>query len=196
VGEPDQRGGAIVKGIIFNLLESLIIEKFGDEIIEEIYDEAEFSADVPPFVGPETYPDEDLFAMVPLLAQKSGLTVDDLVYAFGKYMFPVLADTYPGFLKGIESPVEFLGTVNDVIHVEVKKLFEGATPPMVVIEEANGDRATLRYSSERQLCRLAEGLLDGVADHFGQRVAYSHRQCMQDGADACVLDIEFRAENA
>lgn len=184
-----------MKGIIFNFLESLIVEKFGDETMEEIYDEAEFSTDVPPFVGPETYPDADLFAMVALLSKKSGLAVDDLIYAFGRYMFPILADKYPGFLEGIESPVEFLETVNDVIHVEVKKLFEGAMPPMVVIEEAKRDRATLRYSSERKLCRLAEGLLDGVADHFGQRVSYSHRQCMLEGAETCVLDIEFSAEN-
>jgi len=30
-----------MKGIIFNLLENLVIDKFGDEIMEEIYEEAE-----------------------------------------------------------------------------------------------------------------------------------------------------------
>jgi hypothetical protein len=88
----------VMKGVIFNLLENLIVDKFGDEILEEIYAATHFSVDAPPFVGPETYPDSDLFAMVTLLSKKTNLPVDDLVYEFGKYMFPVLSDTYPVFL--------------------------------------------------------------------------------------------------
>jgi len=49
-----------MKGVIFNLLESMVIDRFGDETMEDIYEEAEFSADAPPFIGPETYPDSDL----------------------------------------------------------------------------------------------------------------------------------------
>jgi len=36
-------------------------------------------------------------------------------------MFPALAKKYPVFFQDIESPIEFLKTVNDIIHVEVKK---------------------------------------------------------------------------
>jgi hypothetical protein len=52
-----------MKGVIFNLLENLIIKRFGDETMEEIYAESDFSADAPPFVGPETYPDSNLFPL-------------------------------------------------------------------------------------------------------------------------------------
>jgi predicted hydrocarbon binding protein len=181
----------VMKGIIFNLLENLIVDKFGDEILEEIYAAAHFSVDAPPFVGPETYPDSDLFAMVTLLSKKTNLPVDDLVYEFGKYMFPVLADTYPVFLDNVNSPLEFLKSVNDIIHVEVKKLFEGANAPIIKVEDVNHKQAKLRYSSERKLCKLVEGLLDGVADYFGQKISYSHQQCMRDGARECILHIQF-----
>ena len=180
-----------MKGVIFNLLENLIVAKFGDEILEEIYDEAQFSVDAPPFVGSQTYPDSDLFAMVTLLSEKTNLPVDDLVYEFGKYMFPVLADKYPVFLDNVNSPLEFLKSVNDIIHVEVKKLFEEANPPTIKVEEINHNQAKLRYKSERKLCKLVEGLLDGVVDYFGQKISYTHQQCMKDGNHECILHIEF-----
>jgi len=179
-----------MKGIIFNILENLIIEKFGDETMEEIYAEANFSADAPPFIGPETYPDSDLYAMVILLSQKSNLPVDDLIFEFGKFMFHVLADNYPVFLENISSPIGFLKNVNDIIHVEVKKLFEEANPPTVIVEEINQNQCKLFYKSERKLCKLLEGLLEGVADHFGQKVSYSHQKCMQDDNDECILDVK------
>lgn len=180
-----------MKGVIFNLLESLVIDRFGDEIMEEIYEQAEFSADAPPFIGPETYPDSDLIAIVSLLSEKSNLPVDDLIYEFGRYMLPVLADKYPVFFQDVESPIEFLKSVNDIIHVEVKKLFDGATPPLVTVANVNQNQAEIHYASERKLCRLLEGLLEGTAEHFDKNISYHHKQCMKDGFDDCILNIEF-----
>ncbi len=180
-----------MKGIIFNLLENLVIDKFGDEIMEEIFEEAEFSVDAPPFIATETYPVSDLVAIVALLSEKSNIPIDDLIYEFGKYMFPNLADKYPVFFKDVDSPLEFLKNVNDIIHVEVRKIFTEANPPIVKIEDINQNKATLHYSSERKLCRLLEGLLDGVAIHFGKKITYNHKQCMKDGFNECILDLHF-----
>ena len=180
-----------MKGVIFNLLEDMIVAKCGDDTLEEIYAEATFTADAPPFVGPDTYPDADLLAMVELLSRKMDTPVSDLVYGFGRYMFPELAARFPAFLEHLPTPVAFLETVNEVIHVEVKKLFEEATPPVVTIEKTADGRARLLYRSDRQLCRLLEGLLDGVGDHYRQKATYRHRQCMLEGAGECVLDIAF-----
>jgi len=180
-----------MKGIVYNILENLIVEKFGDEVMEEIYDETEFTSDVPPFVGPETYPSSDLLLVVASLSQKTNLPVGDLVYEFGKYMFPVLAGKYPVFLEDMDTPLEFLKSVHEIIHIEVKKLFEDANPPTVMIEELTSNRAKVYYRSERKLCRLLEGLLEGVADHFDQNVSYSHQKCMHDGNPECILEIEF-----
>jgi len=180
-----------MKGVIFNLLESLVIDRFGDAIMEQIYEQAEFSSDVPPFIGPETYPDSDLIAFVSLLSEKLNLPVDDLIYEFGKFMLPVLADKYPVFFQDMESPIEFLKSVNDIIHVEVKKLFDGATPPSITVENVNQNQAEIHYVSKRKLCRLLEGLLEGVAEHFDKNISYHHKQCMKDGFDHCILNIEF-----
>ncbi len=181
-----------MKGVVFNILEGLIVEEFGDVIMEEIYSSVQFSGDVLPFVGPESYPDSDLFAMVGYLSDKTSIPVDDLVFEFGKYMLPVFYQNYPVFFENMNSPIEFLKTVNDIIHVEVKKLFEDATPPIIIVEQENEKRVTLKYYSERKLCRLLEGLLEGLALHFNKEVSYTHKECMKTGADQCVYSINFQ----
>lgn len=181
-----------MKGIVFNILESLIVEKFGDDIMEGIYDKTDFVSDVPPFIGPETYPDADLIHAVTLLSEMTDISVSDLLFEFGKYMFPILAETFPVFLEGFDSPLEFLKTVDGVIHIEVRKLYGDANPPVLRVESVDENTAVLHYRSERKLCRLMEGLLEGLAAFFGRSITYHHLECMLDGADECILNIQFK----
>lgn len=180
-----------MKGIIFNILEALIVEKFGDETMEEIYANVNFSGDILPFIGPETYPDSDLLAIIAFLSKKTSISVDDLIFEFGKFMFPVFFNKYPIFFEKIDAPIEFLKSVNDIIHVEVKKIFEKAIPPRVTIKQINENRIVLFYYSERKLCKLLEGLIEGLASHFNKKISYTHTACMKLGEDQCVYEIEF-----
>ncbi|MCP3873781.1 MAG: hypothetical protein GY699_11565 [Desulfobacteraceae bacterium] len=180
-----------MKGIVFNMLEDLIIEKFGEETIEEIYSDVKFSGDVLPFISPETYPDSDLFTILDSLVQKTSIPVDDLIFEFGKFMFPVFFKKYPVFFENIISPIEFLKSVNDIIHVEVKKFFENATPPTVIVKQLSENKIALYYKSERKLCKLLEGLLEGTALHFNKKISYVHKKCMKNGEDQCEYEIKF-----
>jgi len=180
-----------MKGIVFNILEALIVEKFGDETMEDIYSNVQFSGDILPFISPETYPDSDLFAIVSFLSKKTLIPVDDLIFQFGKFMFPVFFDKYPIFFKNINSPIEFLKSVNDIIHVEVKKIFEEAVPPLVIVDQINKNKIELKYHSERKLCKLLEGLLEGLAIHYNKKISYTHDVCMKNGADQCVYSVSF-----
>jgi len=180
-----------MKGIVINILEQMVCEKFGEETMEEVYDKVSFKSDAPPFVGPLTYPDEDILAIVSFLVEKTAIPPDDLLFEFGKYMFPVFYQYYPIFFENVDSPITFLASVNDIIHVEVRKLFQEAMPPSVKIIPVDDNHVTLYYQSERKLCRLLEGLLEGVATHFMRKVTYNQRQCMKNGADQCVYEVTF-----
>ncbi len=184
-----------MKGIVFNIFEALVSEKFGDEMVEEIYSNVQFSGDVLPFIGPETYPDSDLFDMVGYLSKKTSIPLDELLFEFGKFMFPVFYDKYPIFFEKIDSPIEFLKSVNDIIHVEVKKIFEEAVPPLVTVEQINENKIKLQYQSGRKLCKLLEGLLEGLAFHFNKKISYDHEVCMKNGADQCVYEVNFFKKN-
>ena len=49
----------------------------------------------------------------------------------------------------------------------------------------------LLYKSERKLCDLLEGLIDGVAEHFNEKISYKHVKCMKENDDNCILEIKF-----
>ncbi len=180
-----------MKGVLFNILEALIRERFGDEMLATVHADTEFISAAPPFLGPDSYPDEDLFTMLGVLSEKTSVSVHDLLFEFGKSMFPILARTYPAFLEGHDKPLEFLSQVNEVIHMEVRKILKDSSPPEITLGEVMGGQTRIHYRSKRNLCRLVEGLLVGVAKHFGKKVVYQQEQCVHEGAKSCVFLVSF-----
>jgi predicted hydrocarbon binding protein len=179
-----------VKGIIFNLLESFISEGWGEDKYEEIFAACPLHTREP-FVGPQSYPDADLLMIVAKAAEKLGIAAPAAVHAFGKYCFPKLAAKYPIFVRDHSHPKPFLQTIDNVIHVEVRKLFKDATPPRMTFVDPAPNELVMTYSSSRQLCALVGGLIEGVADYFHSPIRYEQTQCTQRGAPACEFHLTF-----
>ena len=181
-----------MKGIVFNLLEDFIIDGWGEEAYDEIISLCPLRTKEP-FIGPGTYEDADLLAIVGKAAETLSVSVAEAVHAFGKYCFPKLASKYPMFLEGHEHPKTFLKTIDEVIHVEVKKLFKDAEPPRITYVDPAPDQLILTYRSKRGLCSLMAGLLEGVAVFFETPLDYRQTQCTSQGAGACEFHLSFSA---
>ncbi|MFQ5464333.1 MAG: heme NO-binding domain-containing protein [Thermodesulfobacteriota bacterium] len=182
-----------MKGIIFNLLERFIVENLGEEKYEEILSHCTLKTKEP-FVGPGSYPDEDLMAIVARAVETMGITLPEALRAFGRFCLPKFAERFPEFMTPYDHPKEFLMTVDSVIHVEVEKLYPDAQTPSLVYEDPAPDRLVIRYESRRKLCHLFEGLIDGVADYYGSPIEYGQRTCMLEGARACEFELAFPSE--
>lgn len=179
-----------MKGVIFNLLEDFISTGWGPDTYEAVLAKCPLHTKEP-FVGPGTYPDADLLAIVEKTTEKLGITVPEAVHAFGKYCFPKLAAKFPVFVAGHDHPKTFLKTIDDVIHVEVRKLFRDANPPRITFTDPGPDQLILTYESGRRLCALMTGLLDGAAEYFKIPIEATQTECMLDGASACVFHLRF-----
>ncbi|MGC6488920.1 MAG: heme NO-binding domain-containing protein [Planctomycetota bacterium] len=182
-----------MKGVIFVIFEDFVTSTWGAETFEDLLDACPAAASEP-FVGPKTYPDDLMVSMLTAACAKLGVTPDVALRAFGKFAFGGLIQRYPGFLDGVEHPRQLLLAVHDIIHVEVKKLMEGATPPNLFYEGVDGDpdQLVIHYESDRGLCALMEGLLDGVAEHFGVEIGYQHTACTHRGAARCTFELQFQ----
>ena len=178
-----------MKGIVFNIFSDLVTDNFGletwDQLIERTNPESEAI-----YTSAQVYPDEELVAYVTELSKITGTSAPELIRAFGKYMMHKFKSIHPEFLEGQDAK-SFLASVHDVIHVEVKKLHPDSLLPAFEYEDTSADVLTMIYSSERKLCALAEGLIDGVSEVFGQQIEINHPQCMHDGADSCRLELRF-----
>ena len=177
-----------MKGIVFNLLGDMVEEKFGLEAWDGLLD-AVGSDGV--FVATDTYPDQALLDLVAAASQATGIPAADLVRAFGEYMAPAFAAKYPVFFENQKSLKDFLLTVDQVIHVEVRKLYPDAGVPEFVYNDTDSNKLTMIYKSPRKLCALAEGLIQGSAAWFGETCHIQHDVCMHNGADHCELVLTF-----
>lgn len=179
-----------MKGVIFNILESFVVEGWGDETYEEILSLCPLKTKEP-FVGPGTYPDSDLVAIASKAAEKLGIPLQDALRAFGTFCFPKLATKYPTFLEGHSTAKSFLQSVETVIHVEVRKLYPKAVTPRFDYVDTGEDQLTIRYRSDRKFCHFMEGMLEAVGTHFKETVHHKQTACLHEGADHCEFELRF-----
>lgn len=177
-----------MKGIVFNLLEQVVVDEHGEDVWEALLDQAGVSG---AYTAVGTYDDSDLVALVNAASAALGLDFDTVVRWFGGRAIPLLAERYPNFFEGHDSTKSFVLTLNDIIHPEVRKLFPGAYAPEFDFEEAPGVDVRLGYRSHRGLCSFAEGLLDGAAAHNGQTARIEQPECTKLGHSRCVFECTF-----
>jgi hypothetical protein len=179
-----------MKGIMFNIAEQFIIDHYGEDALEEVIASCNLKTKEP-FVGPGTYPDEDMTEIVVKSSEKLGITPAELLKTLGRYAFAKLAERHPVFLTGHTSSKEFLKTVDKVIHVEVRKLYQHTILPTFSYSEPSDDELIIVYYSERKLYALMEGLIDGVADYFKQSITQKHRIMEKEGVEVCEFHLCF-----
>lgn len=177
-----------MKGIVFTLLSEMVEEKFGlamwDTLLERVHPENQGA-----YTAGESYPEQELFSYVSELSKLTNTPPNKLVEAFGKYLFPKLASKYPVFLPEGISFKDFMKSIDQVIHVEVNKLYKNTSLPTLSYEEPSPQELVLLYRSPRKLCPLAIGLTRGAAEHFNVPIVIQEPLCMHQGADHCRLEI-------
>ena len=179
-----------MKGIIFNITENYITENYGEDKLDEIIADCSLITKEP-FVGPGTYPDDDLIEIITKASLKLEMTNAQFLKKLGHYTFPILASRFPNFVTPYNHPKEFLKTVESIIHVEVRKLYQGTRLPTFQYAEPANNELVITYHSKRKLYSFMEGLIDGVADHFNTPIEQSHKIYGKDGSEYCDFHIIF-----
>ncbi len=163
-----------MKGMVFTEFIEMVEEVFSPEVADNIVTKADLpSGGVYTAVG--TYDHEEMVALVKNLSAETNTPIPDLLQAFGKYLFGRFASGYPQFFEGKSNAIEFLSGVDNYIHVEVRKLYPDAELPGFEYERPNEDTLIMTYRSARPFADLAEGLIRGCFEHFGEQVDIQRR---------------------
>jgi hypothetical protein len=156
-----------MKGIVFTKFIEMVEESYSVDFADQMIEMANLpSGGVYTAVG--TYDHRELVALLTTLSQLSGQSLPDLLHRYGNYLFGQFAKLYPHFFVDVHSSIEFVSRIEDVIHVEVKKLYPDAELPRFDVLEHTPDRLKIVYRSDRHLGDLAEGLLESCIVHFGE----------------------------
>lgn len=175
-----------VKGIVFNLLEEVVSAEHGDQTWDALVDAAGVSG---VYTSLGSYPDEELVALVAAASEALAVPADEVIRWFGRQMMPRFAARYAALFAAHTSLRSFVLSLNDMIHPEVRKLYPGAITPHFVVTVASPQTLLMEYQSQRRLCALAEGLLQGAADHYGDRITIERPRCLKQGDDRCILAV-------
>jgi hypothetical protein len=157
-----------MKGMVFTAFLEMVEDKFSADMVDDIIDDANLpSGGAYTAVG--TYDHKELVSMVVALSKRTNIPATDLVAIFGENMFSLFYIGYPNFFAGVPTAFDFLMSVDQVIHVEVLKLYPEANLPKFDCE-LNGNTLTMTYRSPRCFSDLALGLIKGCGQHFGENL--------------------------
>ena len=154
-----------MKGVVFTEFLGMVDSQFSPEMTERIIDEADLESKGA-YTAVGTYDHTELVQLVVKLASATGADVPDLVQAFGAYFFHRLAALYPDFVDRDQDVYSFLESVENYIHIEVRKLYPDADLPSLKTERPNDGELVILYESKRCLADAAHGLINGCLAYF------------------------------
>lgn len=159
-----------MKGVVFTEFLDMVEAKFSADTVDDIIEAAdlEFGG---AYTTVGTYPHSEMGRLVIALSKQTGIKVPELLKAYGRHLFSRFFHAYPEFFGGVKDSFTFLDRIENVVHVEVKKLYPDAELPQFETTSISPDRMQMIYRSPRCLGDFAEGLMAGCFDHFSESVS-------------------------
>lgn len=156
-----------MKGVIFVELLKMAEDAFGEDAVDNALEKADLE-NGGAFTTVGNYPCSELVKIVVAFSEHSGLSPEVLQIKFGHWMMAFFIEHYPEFFKEKNSAFALLESVDQEIHVEVRKLYPDAELPRFDTECHSDHHLSMIYSSPRPLDAFCHGLIEACLLHFGE----------------------------
>ncbi len=100
------------------------------------------------------------------LSENTGISKDDLLLTYGEHFFDVLEVSYPELLNSYTDPMEMISSIENHIHVEVKKIYPDAELPTFEIVKKTSNSLIMIYKSSRAMHHFGLGLMKKTFEYF------------------------------
>ncbi len=171
-----------MKGIVFTEFLEMVEETFGLDTVDTIIEDASLPSEGA-YTAVGTYDFNEMVQLVSALSAKTEIPVGDLLFKFGHYLFDSLVKVHPDVVSAYTNPLGLLYSIEDHIHVQVKKLYPDAELPTFKVLEKTENKMELVYASSRGLYPLAHGLMTKTFEHFGTNAEISYKLLQEDGTE-------------
>jgi hypothetical protein len=171
-----------VKGIIFSEFLNLVESKFGLETVDEIILKSDLeSKGVYTAIG--TYSFSEMLQLLQHLSTKTDISIDNLLLVYAEHFFSVIENSYPGLLATYKDPIEMISSIENHIHIEVRKIYPDAELPTFIVEEKNEDSLIMIYKSSRAMHHFGLGLMNKTFEHFNTKASIVLEKIKEDGTE-------------
>ena len=135
------------------------------------------------------YEDRQALELIVLAAETLNVPVDEVVEMFGRFLSTELIRLYHRVIKPHWRTLDIIENTETFIHSAVRVGNPGAVPPVLDAIRLSENELHLLYSSDRKLCKLAIGIIKGLADHFQEVIEIHKDSCMLHGDPFCTFRL-------
>ena len=169
-----------MKGIIFTEFLELIEDKFGLEMVDKIIQQSKLESNgIYTSVG--TYSFSEMLSLLTNLSKNTGVSIDALLLTYAEHFFSVIEKSYPGLLATYKDPIEMISSIENHIHVEVRKIYPDAELPTFEVIEKTKDHLVMDYTSSRAMHHFGLGLMNKTFEHFNSTATIELEKIKEDG---------------
>jgi hypothetical protein len=130
-----------------------------------------------------------MLALVDAASRHFNLPAEAVLEAFGEFVAPELIRLYGRLIEPEWKTLDLIENTEKLIHTAVRVGNPDARPPVLNCVRSTRDELQIVYSSDRQLCGIAKGIVKGVARHYGETVHIAEDACMLRGDPFCALQV-------
>ena len=167
----------------------MVIEAGGESLLRIVRDSAGVELDE--FSSMTPYDDSLTMALVGAASSVLQTPAEDLLRGFGRHWIDFTHKTGYGPLMSVsgDSVREFLGNL-DQMHARIKISMPDLDPPGFDCETRDDGVIEVSYYSSREgLVPMVIGLIEGLAERFGESVAIEHTVAKANVEDPDVLEV-------
>ncbi len=156
-----------MKGIIFTEFLGMMENEIGLAELEAGIEEANLP-NGGAYTSIGTYDHAELFSLIMVFSKRLNVPPGVLVKRFGKATFGRFAQLYGAFFEHAKNAFDMLLSIESYIHPEVRKLYPDAQVPNFKGTLINENTLELIYESPRAMHDLADGLIEGCFEYYGE----------------------------
>jgi hypothetical protein len=152
-----------MKGVVFTQFIEMVEDKFGFDTVDDMIEQSGVSG---VYTQAGNYPATELLEMVTALSNITEIPVATLVEAYGEHLFGILITIYPKPIQIYNNSFDFISSVDQVVHPEVKKLYPDSDLPEFELISRDDNSLKVLYKSSKPLMDFAKGLMSACAKHY------------------------------
>jgi predicted hydrocarbon binding protein len=143
----------------------------------------------------QAYPDAEAVQLLQTLADATNEPLPSLLERFGEFLGPHLVKVAGRHIDPAWRTLDLIENTESIIHTMVRATNPGAEPPVLQTVRQSPNELHLVYTSGRQFCILAKGIMKGVANHYKETIDIEETSCMLNGDPFCCFVVQNDAHD-
>jgi len=170
-------------------------ESHGRDSWNELLKEAGFPSDKI-YRSVRFYPDSEFDRLLALAVAKTRLERNVFLRDLGRHCGAYIIETYKNMVLPRWRTLDVVEKVGAKIYRSIQFVDVNAPKSIFNCERISNEELILHYDSPRKMCSYILGIIDAVAEHFGEKIVDVHDQCMNNCEEALECTITFRLVRA